>query len=176
MGDASDPRPDHRPSSRAYHDIRDEPFEYPDPRQKVQGPGRALMVAGWAGVAFSLFLAGLGVIITAEEATAPPRSRSEDILFVGVILAGCGSVSAIACAAAAIGGSRMRQCRGWGLAATGAILASASFLVLGLCSVIIMPFGVWALLVLAEPDVKREFERADRERWRAARAAGDDRA
>ena len=38
-----------------------------------------------------------------------------------------------------------------------AILAIASMTMLGVCSVFILPFGIWALVVLSSADVKREF-------------------
>jgi hypothetical protein len=169
MSDQTDPAGPVPPPAAVPDGPGDE-FEYPDPLRKVYGPGTALMVVGGLGVLLSLALAWVGVMVIAEG-TGRIRTRADDLVFGG-ILALDGLLSAAACALIAWGGSRMRQGRSWGLSLTAAILALASFLLLGLCSVFILPFGVWALAVLLEPDVRREFERADRARWRAARGAG----
>jgi hypothetical protein len=57
-----------------------------------------------------------------------------------------------------IGGHRMRRCRGRGFALTAAVLCIASPLLFGPCGVFGVGFGIWALVVLLNADVKREFE------------------
>ena len=85
-----------------------------------------------------------------------------------------GLLSIAACAVVAIGGLRMRQCRSWGLSLTAAILAIASVLLFGLCSVLIVPFGVWALVVLCNSDVQREFRSLARAKDYSDRDVWDD--
>jgi hypothetical protein len=167
-----------RPRRRAYDDIRDDyddqfghaddRFAYGDPRMKVQAPGTALMAVGWLGVLFSFALAGLGTVLAVEASKRRPAVPDDDLV-TGIIIIVGSLLSAAACVVVAIGGSRMRQCRSWGLSLTAAILAIASFVLLGLCSAFVMPFGIWALVVLVQQDVKREFERAGRARRQPAR-------
>jgi hypothetical protein len=79
-----------------------------------------------------------------------------------VLLIVSGLITAVASAVIAMGGSRMRQCRSYGLAMTAAILAISSIAILGLCSIFVLPVGIWALVVLMQPDVKREFDQVRR--------------
>ena len=173
MSDQTGPADDGAPPRSAWdHAVADEDEVEPvDPRRKVYGPGTALTVAGGLGVLFSLTLAGLGVLVIVET-TGRIRTRADDLVFGGILVVD-GLLAAAACTLIAWGGSRMRQGHSWGLSLTAAILAFVSFLLLGLCSVLLLPFGVWALAVLVQADVKRELERADRARWQTARGAGD---
>ena len=153
------------PRRRHYDDVRDdydERFGYRDYRQKVQAPGVALMVVGWLGVVVSIGMMVVAAIILVERAHNPPPPRGGDPAVMGTVLGICGLVSLVACVIVAVGGQRMRECRSWGLALTAAILALSSILLLGLCSIFVVPFGIWALVVLVQPEVKREFERAGR--------------
>ncbi len=152
---------DDRPRRRQYGDDRDdydEQYGYSDPRQKVRGPGLALMIVGIVGVLLSFGFIALAIFMLIEFANNPARPNADDELTAFILIA-CGGVSAAACLVVAMGGSRMRQCRNWGLAMTAAILAVASIALFGLCSVFILPFGIWALVVLNNSEVKREFRR-----------------
>ncbi|MBO0696821.1 MAG: hypothetical protein J2P46_00365 [Zavarzinella sp.] len=175
MSDGPDPRSDPDgdwPPRRDDYDVRDDyddEFGYADPRRKVHGPGVALMVVGWVGVLVSLGIAVVGAVLFFAAARRPPRDLS-----LGAVMVVAGFASAAACVVTAVAGTRMRHCRNWGLALTAAILAICSFLLLGLCSVLTMPFGIWALVVLVQPDVKREFEQVALGRSRPARAAWND--
>ena len=122
-----------------------------DPRRKVKGPGLAMVFAGWIGLVLSLALVGFGVA-TPFLIPPPPLAAS-------VVYAGMGVLSAAANVLVIIGGSRMRQCRNRGLALTAAILCIASSLLFGPCGLFSVAFGIWALVVLLNADVKREFER-----------------
>ena len=128
--------------------------DHDDPRRKVTGPGLAMVIVGAIWLLLSLALAGFGAalpfLFPAGQAGGPG-----DVVF-SVVCAGSGIPSAAGNAIAILGGVRMRQCRAWGLALTGAILLMVLNGIVGVLA------GVWALVVLLNPDVKREFERAAR--------------
>lgn len=146
---------DWQPRRRNYDDSRDdydENYGYVNPREKVLAPGLALVILGWIGTFFSVLAMGGAVWFGFEG--PPPDAHIVAIVYlvVGLLMLASSIVFILA-------GNRMRQCRNWGLALAGAIVAMSSIVLLGLCSVVIMPFGIWALVVLLNADVKREFER-----------------
>lgn len=157
-----------RPRRRAYDDGFDDPRwsdqrdDYDDgssprvrPEDRVRGPGTALAAVGWACLAATIL--ALGVILLIGLNDPPP----DDELIVDVIIGGVlGAVGIAYFLVIALGGHRMRQCRGYGLAMTSAVLATASIALLGLFSVVILPFGIWAIVVLSQADVRRAFDRA----------------
>ncbi len=148
---------DWQPRRRNYDDSRDdydENYGYVDAREKVLAPGLALLILGWVGAFFSVLAMG-GAIAFAILVAAPEAERITlgIIGFVVGLLMLAGSIFFV------LAGNRMRQCRNWGLCLAGAIVAMASIILLGLLSVLIMPFGIWALVVLLDAGVKREFER-----------------
>ena len=53
------------------------------------------------------------------------------------------------------GAIKMRQLQNYGLAMTAAILA---MLPCGLCCIIGLPFGIWALVILLDANVKAAFQ------------------
>ena len=174
MSDQTVPADDGAPPRPAGSDgTRDDEFRYDDPGDQVRGPGLALLVVGCVGLLVSFGLVGLGLMIVEEAANRRTRRPSDDAV-AGVILTGAGLLLVPVSVLIAWGGGRMRQCRSRGLALTAALLACSSFLLLGLCAVFVMPFGIWALAVLLQPDVRREFARAVRDRRRSVPAdAGD---
>ena len=161
---------DDRPRRRRRHDFDDGPRwgderdDYDDrpagenrPEDRVRAPGTAMAVAGWVGIALTLVTLALILVFGLEN--PPPHDELVVNLVVGAVL---GSISVVYFAVIAAGGHRMRQCRGYGLAMTAAVLAIASVTVLGVCSVVTLPFGIWAVVVLSQADVRRAFERARR--------------
>jgi hypothetical protein len=130
---------------------------------KVRAPGLALVLIGWVGVLLSLALVGFGVatpFLMVVPKGGPPAGP--EIFIFPVVYGGMGLASLTASAFVIVGGSRMRQCRSWGLALTAAILCMASVLVFGICGAVGMGFGIWALVVLSSSEVKEEFERVAR--------------
>ena len=128
------------------------------PEDRVRGPGTALAVVGWVGLAATILGLGAALLIGLND---PPPDEEE--LIVNIVV---GSILGVVCVfyfvLIAIGGHRMRVCRSYGLAMTAAILATASIALIGLCSVVILPFGIWAIVVLSQADVRRAFDRARR--------------
>lgn len=146
---------DWQPRRRDYDDPRDdfdENYGYVGAREKVLAPGLALIILGWIGVFFSVLVIG-GSIWVAVSAPGP------DPIIVAIIYGVIGLLMFASSIFFVLAGNRMRQCRNWGLCLAGAIVALSSIIFLGLCSVVVMPFGIWALVVLLNADVKREFER-----------------
>ena len=143
----------HAPRGRYSDDEDDEPYGRSDPRRKANGPGLALVIVGWIGLLLSLALAGFGLALPYLNLVPPPPP-----ILAGVYV-GLGVLLAAANVLIILGGSRMRRCRSWGLALTAAILCIASFLLFGPCGVVNVAFGIWAMVVLLNADVKREFER-----------------
>jgi hypothetical protein len=137
--------------------------DHDDPRRKVKGPGLAMVIVGGMWLLLSLAIAGFGVALPFLWPAGQAGGPGDVVMSVAWV--GIGILSAAGNAVAILAGVRMRQSRSWGLALTGAILL---MLLNGLVGVLV---GVWALVVLVNPDVKREFERAarwgprEREEW-----------
>src|SRR5262249_50440085 len=156
--------PPRRGRFRDEEDGDDEDYPPIDPRRKVKGPGLALVIVGWIGLVLSLNLVGVGVAMPFLIAPPPGgRPAGPEPLILMAVYVALGVLSAVANVFIIIGGSRMRQCRSWGLALTAAILCGvASFLLFGLCGLPGVAFGVWAMVALLNDDVKREFDRVAR--------------
>jgi hypothetical protein len=133
----------------------DDEDDHDDPRGKVNGPGLAMAIVGGIWLLLSLAIVGFGAFLVFPAFGV--QGRPGDVVFAA-FCAGTGILSAAGNAVAILAGVRMRQRRAWPLALTGAILLMA---LNGLVGVLV---GIWALVVLTNPAVKREFERAAR--WR----------
>ena len=126
----------------------------PNPADRVCGPGTALAVVGWVGLVGTVLTLVLLLVVGLND---PPPG---DELIVNVVVGGViGALGLAYFAVIAAGGHRIRQCRRYGLAMTAAILATTSIALIGVCSVVILPFGIWAVVVLAQSDVRRAFAR-----------------
>jgi hypothetical protein len=154
------PRRRYHPSddNARWGDDRDDYDDGPgptDPAEKVRTPGMLLLVIGILGVVLTVAVL---VVLVVIAVTDPPR-RNGELIFNVIFGAVFGAISLAYFVVMAIGAARMRQCRSYGLSMTAAILAISSIALLGLCSVFILPFGIWAVVVLAQADVKRAFDR-----------------
>ena len=122
----------------------------------VSGPAIGLMVVAGISIAclcltipFDIYLLASG---TAEKldrggAINPVFSIMIRTLWSFLILGASGF--------AFWGGFQMRQLRSYGMARTACIVASIPCL--GPCCILGIPFGIWALTVLAKPEVKSAF-------------------
>ena len=151
--------------------------ELEDVAQQVSGPGMGLMIAGFLGlvpcvlilllaigsvlmrlgpsIAFrhSPDFAGLDIVpILAAESGAPPRATTPMWLFMlPLMIAVLQIPSSILMI---LGGRKMRRLETYGLAVFAGIIA---LLPTGPVWIISMPLGIWALIVLASPEVRDGF-------------------
>jgi len=131
---------------------------------KVNAPGIALMVIGGIGILWHLLMLGLNLLGTGlsmpgmmggEQDAAQRMAQAMGGAF-GIVLGVIGiGVSALVL----FGGMKMRTLSGYGLALAAAILALIPGLTCHCCCFGLpgLPFGVWALVVLLDNNVKASF-------------------
>ena len=157
-----------------------EPDNYdpaPDPdavRSRVSVPGIMLVINGVINVLFTLGLLGMGVFAVAQpeekiresqemthkmfpnlpvEDQDPGQVRMTQMaeFFGGAAVAGLASIVMI------LGGIQMSRLRGYGLAVFASILALIPCVSCGGCFALGQVAGIWALMVLANPEVRSAF-------------------
>lgn len=164
MADSNDPNPASDPSDparrRFYNDIRD---DYDEEFGRVRTPAeiakKRLQVPGILHVVIGGFFAAgtiVGAVATVLDAYDGPYHDDTDLMF-GVILAlvivvGGGILSWIAIA----GGLSMMQLKRRRLALVAAFIVTGLSLA-GPYGILFYPFGIWALIVLYNDSVKKEF-------------------
>jgi hypothetical protein len=124
----------------------------------VSAPAICMEVVGWSGVVIAGALCALLVVGALSD-----RNGGEALL----LMSGCLGVLVIPYSLAmAVGGYHMRNLssRGWAMAA--AILGVASFTLISVCGVLHTAVGVWALVTLDKPVVRRAFGMSDRRKRR----------
>jgi predicted Zn finger-like uncharacterized protein len=118
-------------------------------RSRVSGPATALTVTGGLALALSLVSLCLQFVITANG-RGPADARAERLLG-GVI----GAVLGIAWGLFVVLGARkMKNLESYGMAMAGTIVA---MLPCNGCCLLGLPFGIWALVVLSDAEVKAAF-------------------
>lgn len=123
-------------------------------RDAVIAPAVALLVAGIIGLVSMGGLTVLGTIGWLAEDAANANAEEVAEFITGVLMF---TVAAGANAAIIFCAIQMQRLKSYGLALTGAILA----VIPGIspCCVLGIPFGIWALVVINQPDVKNAFPR-----------------
>lgn len=125
----------------------------------VGGPGLALELAGWATFA----LTAVGVLIALVGAMGDQNGDAEGLICVGC----CAGVFLLPYSlVVALGGRHMRHLTGRGWAMTAAVLSVLAIPLTGCFGVIHGALGVWALVALEKPVVRRAFGVPDRNRRR----------
>ncbi len=124
-------------------------------RVQVAGPALALMIVGGLALAwatFGLFANALGIAILG----AGMGQRMNEAELAGNLSGRvCGMILGFAWAATVLmGGVQMKNLRNYGWAMAGSIVAMVPCSV---CCIFGLPFGIWSLVVLNNPDVKRAF-------------------
>lgn len=161
--DEIDPYPPRRRGRfRDDYDDYDEDHGPSAAREKVKGPGLAMIIVGSVGVLLSLVLAGFGVAMPFLMVGPGGGPQGPEAIIFPIVYGGMGLASLAGSIVVIVGGNRMRQCRSWGLALTAAILCMGAVLLYGLCGAIAMGLGIWALVVLSNTQVKEEFDRVSR--------------
>jgi hypothetical protein len=150
----SDPSP--RPF---YDDIRDDydenfgrdwtPREIA--RGKLRGPATAFIVLGIMGVLAAII--GLAAVVIQQYSQAIGNSERLAIMILCVVLIGLGAALFTFVLYAGINMFHLRQRR---------LVLVAAFLMTGLAvgglyAILFFPFGIWALIVLFQANVRREF-------------------
>jgi hypothetical protein len=126
---------------------------------QVQGPAIGLIVTGVLNILLSvariiLMATGFGL----KALSSGGRSAEMDKLLVGVVgTAGIvvGIIGAIVGIFVLYGGVKMQKQENYGLCMTASIMAMIPCL--SQCCLIGLPIGIWALVVLAKPEVKSAF-------------------
>ena len=136
-----------------------------DPRMKVRAPGMAMALVGWLGLLTCIITGVVCAVSAIDTLDDPPGASRDESLIVAVVIGLAVGLTAFACCLIAIAGHRLRACRNYGLCMAGAVIAISTIALLGACGVFIAPFGIWAIVVLAQPDVKREFQRLTSESY-----------
>ncbi len=164
--DWDDERRTRRAGSR-YDDHRDDYDDFHGDREavargKVAAPAVSLIIASLVALLVCLaVIVGIVCLFVFAPPPPPPPNGPPVEFLVGIYAVGglLGVVYSVVMLLAAV---RMKQLRSYGFAFAGAIMAIASFFCMSIVGILIMPFGIWALVVLCNADVKREFGRPKR--------------
>jgi len=145
-------------------------------RAKVSTPGLLLLLSGLLGVV--IMIAWLGVMFTAptlmydtfvdfikNQPQSPEQQRQlkdmeaqkDQMRLDSPLNIASAAVGFVVNLLTVIGAFMMRSLKGYGLAMTGAI---AGIVPMGGCCCLTLPFGIWALVVLVNADVKAGFKAA----------------
>lgn len=114
-------------------------------RSKLLGPAIALLVVCGLALMLWLLVAGVGISTVVADG-----ADDEDMMALGMF-----AVSILTCLLTIVGAVQMIRLRSYGLALTVAIVAVIP------CScqwILTVPFGIWALIVLSNADVKSQFQ------------------
>ncbi len=126
-----------------------------DAARLVAGPALWLEICGWGGALLTAIGCALLVLLGLEEMNNNRRGGDgEMFLFFSFCLGVFGIPYSIVMG---LGGRHMRRfsSRGWAMA--GAILGVAAVPLFGVCGVIQTGIGIWALVTLEKPVVRRAF-------------------
>jgi hypothetical protein len=118
---------------------------------RCTAPGIALMVVGALVLMGVLGYVGLSVAVII--ANPPPDLPAEAKTFMVAWMVGLTLYISLFAGLVIAGGNALRKQSSYGLAMTGSIIAVIPCLSTCLC----LPFGIWALVVLNDPDVKAAF-------------------
>ena len=159
-----------------YEDDDSRPSRRQEALQRVRTPGMILQVFGVISLLLGLILSmtyafAIDTIAKPmyegvyEPMKKQPGAKAQNIptyeeyrqssQIVGLIFYPIGVICSIAIV---IGGGKMTKLRGYGWAMTASILAMIPCT--NICACLSIPFGIWALVVLLNSDVKRAFASA----------------
>jgi hypothetical protein len=125
----------------------------------VKGPGLALELTGWATVVLTAIGALIAVVATLSDRNADTE---------GMLCVGCCAAAFLLpySLAVALGGRHMRHLTSRGWAMTAAIMSVLAIPLGGCLGVVHGGLGIWALVALEKPVVRRAFGMPDRNRRR----------
>jgi len=122
----------------------------------VAGPAIALMVVGGIDLALGLLNLVLHIAMPAMVAGMGNRNRGNmDEVMVNAMSGVCSGILGLIMGTVILAGAlQMKNLRNYGMAMTASILA---MIPCGNCCLLGLPFGIWALVMLNNVDVKRAF-------------------
>ena len=136
-----------------------EQISNPNANASAQAPAIALIcvgaiaiVLGSLGLVGDLFMYLSGMLDQLEERNNGPVSEYTQVIVRTI----WGGVLLIAACYVLYGSIQMMRLRSYPIAFSAAVVATIPML--GPCCILGIPFGIWALVVLAKPEVKRAFE------------------
>lgn len=162
MPNSNDVDPPSEPSDpltrRFYYDVRDDyddefgrvPSDADRVRRRVRTPGTAIAAFGMLGILGMIGVA-IGVVVEFNRLHKLPEQSDRMVLYIVLSILG-----ALLSAVVFAGGLSMVRRRRYELA----VFAAVAMTVLSPCacySLVFLPFGVWALVVLFQRDVRSEF-------------------
>lgn len=131
----------------------------PEAQAEVKVPAIALMIVaslfileGLVLLAWNLFLILSGLVDSLAANSIGPFSNLTSAMFN----CGCGIGLMIPFSYVFYGAVQMKRLKNYAKAKGAAIVSVIPFL--GPCSILCIPFGIWALVVLARPHVKEAFQ------------------
>jgi hypothetical protein len=151
----------HAPGSHAVSDAPVNPFQAPsdpgtapilgaEPRSRVAGPAIALMVTAILSATFQAMSA---ILVVVRLLFGNRDQMTGDIFRIGLF--GFGLVCSIV---AFYGALKMRSLESYSLAMTSAILSIIPC-ISSACCILGLPFGIWALVVISNREVRDAFKR-----------------
>lgn len=127
----------------------------PSPESRIAGPAIALMITSGIGIALAvmgLLLNILGIGFGAAQG----GDEGVGMMFEGGVGIGQSVIGGIAGVFIFIGALKMKSLQNYGLAMAATIIAMVPCV--SPCCIITLPFGIWALVVLMNEDVKAAFD------------------
>jgi hypothetical protein len=122
---------------------------------RASGPATGLIVVGGLGVVWSIFSILLNVFSTGAGMLGSSGDDAGLALLSGGIGIGFAVLSLVFDVLIVLGGLKMKNLQSPGFAVAAAVLA---MLPCGLCCLIGVPIGIWALTVLTDQNVKSQFQ------------------
>jgi hypothetical protein len=139
---------------------------------KVTPPAIGLIVTGvlnaliavWNVISSIMFMAGVGPAIAAQPQQIEQLNDSglngEQFMavlniFQGPVGMAIGVLEMVAAALIVLGGIKMKNLRSYNLALTASIVAMIPYL--SGCCCVGLPIGIWAIVILMDPNVKQSF-------------------
>lgn len=126
-----------------------------DPREAVKLPAILLMVAAGIGAAFCLLMLGLNVLGTGLSAVAGQGDERTFNMLSGGIGIFFNLVGLAVAGFIVYGAMQMKALKNHTMAMIAAIISVIPCI--SPCCVVGLPVGIWALVVLAKPEVKAAF-------------------
>lgn len=125
-----------------------------DAKARVSGPAISLMVIAGIGIAVQLISVCILILVMTID-FQPPPGQAKIFAIQGTLGLILGTVAIIVGIVVIVGARKMQKLQSYGFAMTASILIMVPYI--SPCCLLGLPFGIWSLVVLASPDVKKAF-------------------